>query len=75
MIEANAQLNLIQLPKEVFGEYENLIKSTKYQQFKTILGEDPILHYKKYLISQQNQASRAIQLQPKDGSVVSFEKY
>ena len=42
---------------------------------KDDLGEDPILNYKKKLISQQNQQSRGIMLQLKDGTVPSFEEF
>ena len=55
MVEANAQLGLLKLPKELFGEYENLIKVTHYERFKELLGEDPILHEKKERIRMQNQ--------------------
>lgn len=30
MIEANTQLGFISLPKEVYGQFENLIKHTTY---------------------------------------------
>lgn len=52
MIEANAQLGLLKLPKEIFGKYENLIKATHYERFREILGEDPILNEKKKRISE-----------------------
>ena len=55
MVEANSQLGLVKLPREAFGEFENLIKLTQYNQFKEMLGEDPILNHKKQLISAQNQ--------------------
>jgi hypothetical protein len=51
MVEANAQLGFLKLPKSIFGEHENLIKLTHYNKFKSILGEDPNLHYKKEMIS------------------------
>lgn len=54
MIEANTQLGFLKLPKSAFGYHENLIKSTMYGELKKQLGEDPMLHYKKYLISQNN---------------------
>ena len=52
MVEANAQLGFLKLPKSIFGEHENLIKLTQYNKFKSILGEDPNLHYKKAMISE-----------------------
>ena len=73
MIEANAQMGLLKLPREIFGDHENLIKLTHYKMFTETLGEDPILNHKKKLISEQNQKSRGIYLQLKDGSTPSFE--
>ena len=55
MVEANSQLGLVKLPREAFCEFEYLIKLTQYNQFKEMLGEDPILNHKKQLISAQNQ--------------------
>jgi hypothetical protein len=52
MMEANAQLGLLKLPREVFGEHENLIKLTHYNAFKDLIGEDPVLNYKKQMISE-----------------------
>jgi hypothetical protein len=63
VVEANAQLQLFKLPKEIFGHHENLIKSTHYDMFRKQLGEDPMLHHKKKLISHDNQMKRGIMLQ------------
>ena len=51
MIEATTQLGVTTLPEELFGDDKNLIKLTQYNEFKKELGEDPMLHYKKHLIS------------------------
>jgi hypothetical protein len=75
MVEANAQLGVLKLPEALFGQYENLIKLTHYNEFKKVLGEEPILHYKKHLISAQNQKSRGVHLQLADGSTPSFEQF
>lgn len=75
MIEANSQLGLVQLPREIFGEYEGLIKMTHYEMFRKQLGEDPIKAYKRKLISEQNQKERGVYLQLKDGTVPSFEEF
>jgi hypothetical protein len=48
---------------------------THYNQFKKILGEDPILNHKKKLISQQNQEARGVYTQLADGSTPSFEDF
>jgi len=50
MVEANSQLGLFKLPKEIFGQYENLVKQTHYDMYRDLLEEDPILHEKKRLI-------------------------
>jgi hypothetical protein len=47
MVEANAQLGFVKLPEKLFGKYKNLVKLTHYEEMKKILGEDPILNYKK----------------------------
>lgn len=75
MVEANAQLGFLKLPKAIFGEYENLIKMTHYDRFKELLGEDPMLHEKKQRIRIQNQEARGIYTQLQDGSVPSFEQF
>ena len=75
MVEANSQLGLIKMPRKIFGEYENLIKLTHYNQFKEVIGEDPILNHKKQLISEQNQKARGIYIQQQDGSTPSFEDF
>jgi hypothetical protein len=51
MVEANAQLGLLKLPKKLFGQFENLIKLTHYDSIHKLLGEDPNLHFKKEMIS------------------------
>ena len=75
MVEANAQLGFLRLPKKIFGKYENLVKATHYERFRELLGEDPILHEKKKRISEQNQRTRGIYTQLQDGTVPSFEKF
>ena len=50
MIEANAQLGHIKLPRQLYDKYENLIKLTHYDLFRKILNEDPIVNHKRKLI-------------------------
>lgn len=60
LIEANAQLGHVKLPKKLFGKYENLIKLTHYEQFRKLLNEDPMLNHKRRLIQEHNLKFRDV---------------
>ena len=49
MVEANAQLQLITLPKSKFGKYKELIRHTQYESMKKhwFGGDDPRLELKR----------------------------
>ena len=57
LVEANAQLQLVQLPEEVFGKYEGLIRQTQYKALKENIydGEDPRKAIKRLEIQAQTQ--------------------
>jgi hypothetical protein len=49
LMEANAQLGLVQLPENLFGRYKSLIKQVQYAEMQKIdfAGKDPRVELKK----------------------------
>ena len=56
LVEANAQLGLLQLPEAVFGKYEHLIRATQYNEMKKVDfgGKDPRVEIKRLKILHEN---------------------
>ena len=57
LMEANAQLGLLQLPEAIFGKYTNLIKQIQFQEMrdKVFDGKDPRVELKRLQIQSENQ--------------------
>ena len=77
LIEANAQLGLVQLPEDIFGKYRELIRVTQFEAMRKIDfdGKDPRVELKRMRIQAKNKVERQIYTQLSDGSVPSFNQF
>lgn len=62
LVEANAQLGLMQLPEDIFGRYKQLIRITQYEEMKRVDfdGKDPRVELKREKIALENKNERQV---------------